>query len=884
MSDNRTDLPSPNAPNFQQRLRETVQTYLGRQGNPLDRGLTVRDLLETGIVSLKSGFSLKPGQSGTLPLNPGSAIAAVIKELDLTPPPTPTGLTATAAISHVFIEHDAPRYTQGHGHLRTHVYGRIISAGDPLPTFADATEIAQFSGTTYAHPSNPATTWRLWIKWETVDGVLSPNPAGGTNGVEATTGQDVQLLLDALAGEITESQLYQNLGERIDLIDGEAPGSVNSRIQCEVLARTQALALEADARTSASSILGAALDATGLSVGQVAANIAYESSSRIEGDASVAEATTALTAVSGANVAALTVEQEVRASATEAISSQATSLAAVTGTATAGLFSEQMVRAEQNAAQASNISGLAVSTAGNSAGILLEQQARVDAISAAASLMTSLGAAVGANAAAITQAQSVQADDKSSVASQITTLASSVGASTAALQIEADTRASETGDLFAQYTVKVDTAGRVSGIGLASTAAASGTNSSEFAIRADRFYIAPPADFAQETTPTGTAGKIWYKPSTKKTYRYDGAAWVAFDPIIPFTVQATPVTVGGVTVPAGVYINGAYIEGGTLDGASIKGGTITGSKLINVSADKITGAALAETSWIESYGYAAGTSGWRIDGNGNAEFANATMRGTVAAGTTILGATATGYGSGTGFYAGLDGATYKWRVGNPSGARIQWDGSSISARNEDATRLLDLGAIGSSSVLKIGSVLDIKANGDATFGGKLTANAVDAVKTINIGKDQVTFTVGYYKTNTLNLGGQKTAANKQILDGSINCTGAPVNISVSFFARPYGDIDGLKNTDHEWSADIERVINGVSIKVFTGWLGYARVRKTNTYGWGLGSCSFNFRDAPKVNGIPYVGKITYKIRVYTSKGLNGLHIYHRSLILSELKK
>jgi len=106
----------------------------------------------------------------------------------------------SAAISHVFIEHDAPLYTQGHGHLRTRVYGKIVAPGDPLPVFADAVEITQFTGTVHAHPSNPSTTWRLWIKWETADGVLSPTPAGGTNGLQVITGQDVSAMVAAMTG------------------------------------------------------------------------------------------------------------------------------------------------------------------------------------------------------------------------------------------------------------------------------------------------------------------------------------------------------------------------------------------------------------------------------------------------------------------------------------------------------------------------------------------------------------------------------------------------------------------------------------------------------------------------------------------------------------
>jgi len=190
------DLPSPSSPNFSQRVRETLMVALGRTGDPLDRSITVRDLLDGGIAKLREGFSLRSGMAGSLPLAP----SAPEEEPDLTPPPQPTGFTVTAAISHVFIEHDPPIYPQGRGHLRTRVYGSIVEAGDPLPTFADAVEVGQFSGQVLAMPSNPSTTWRLWVKWETNDGVLSPTPAGGTNGLEAVTGQDVGAMVKAMTG------------------------------------------------------------------------------------------------------------------------------------------------------------------------------------------------------------------------------------------------------------------------------------------------------------------------------------------------------------------------------------------------------------------------------------------------------------------------------------------------------------------------------------------------------------------------------------------------------------------------------------------------------------------------------------------------------------
>lgn len=221
MSDKRTDLPSPTAPNFQQRVREALQTYLGRQGDPLDRGLTLRDLIAAGVIRLRDGFPLRPG-SGVPPIEP--AVPGQEDYVpDLTPPPTPTGFLVSAGISYVFVEHDQPSYTNGHGHLRTRLYGATHESGNPLPTFDDAVELSQFSGRVYAYPTNPATTWHLWIKWESVDGGLSL-PAGGTNGQSVTTGQNVSDLLEVLNGQLSESQLAAALNTRINLIDNPTTG------------------------------------------------------------------------------------------------------------------------------------------------------------------------------------------------------------------------------------------------------------------------------------------------------------------------------------------------------------------------------------------------------------------------------------------------------------------------------------------------------------------------------------------------------------------------------------------------------------------------------------------------------------------------------------
>lgn len=129
-----------------------------------------------------------------------------------------------------------------------------------------------------------------------------------------------------------------------------------------------------------------------------------------------------------------------------------------------------------------------------------------------------------------------------SVNARISTVSSQVGSNTTSIQ----TLTSTTNGLSGQYTVKIDNNGYVSGYGLASTAN-NATPSSDFAIRADRFYVASPSG-------------------------------PGVSPSQPFTVITTPTTINGVTIQPGAYINSAYIMNASIDSAKVR----------DLQADKIT--------------------------------------------------------------------------------------------------------------------------------------------------------------------------------------------------------------------------------------------------------------------------------------------------------
>ncbi|WP_080946112.1 TipJ family phage tail tip protein [Moraxella bovoculi] len=171
-------------------------------------------------------------------------------------------------------------------------------------------------------------------------------------------------------------------------------------------------------------------------------------------------------------------------------------------------------------------------------------------------LESTLGTKASTNALDSLTTKVNQVDGKlTAEAQKISTLQTTVNGQSASIQQHAQTL----NGLSAQWTLKVQSGNIVSGIGLASN-----NGVSDFAVRADKFYIA---------SPTGQKGDT------------------------PFTVLTSPQVVNGVRIPAGTYINSAFIT--------------------NAS---ITMAKIADS--IQSDNYVAGRQGWRLFKDGRFELNN----------------------------------------------------------------------------------------------------------------------------------------------------------------------------------------------------------------------------------------------------------------------
>lgn len=140
------------------------------------------------------------------------------------------------------------------------------------------------------------------------------------------------------------------------------------------------------------------------------------------------------------------------------------------------------------------------------------------------------------------------------------------------------------------------------------------------------------------------------------------------------TVQLTPDGSGKLTATQGISIGGAAgdVNAGsvTVNGGKITANTISCSALTTstLSSRVITLDNAGTGAVIQSSNYVAGSAGFKISGDGNAEFNNVTVRGTIATATLASGSTLTVVGNiqSSNYIAGIQG----WRFSGPGDAEF----------------------------------------------------------------------------------------------------------------------------------------------------------------------------------------------------------------------
>jgi hypothetical protein len=135
------------------------------------------------------------------------------------------------------------------------------------------------------------------------------------------------------------------------------------------------------------------------------------------------------------------------------------------------------------------------------------------------------------------------------------------------------------------------------------------------------------------SVPSTLVTKTIFNTTDGKLYRWNGTAYTkAVDgaDVIAGSIIAGSLAVGAVTASAiaanAIAVGTAAIQNGAIVNAMIGSAAIDDAKIANVSAGKLTAGSIAVGQYIQSTGFTAGSTGWRILGNGTAEFSFAMIR------------------------------------------------------------------------------------------------------------------------------------------------------------------------------------------------------------------------------------------------------------------
>lgn len=397
----------------------------------------------------------------------------------------------------------------------------------------------------------------FWVRLVDRTGNVGPfYPIG--NGVMGQASSDAGPILEQIKGKVDESAISKELNDRIDLIDGSGPGSVNARIDQAVQDFTDALAYDPEKPYVKGDMVRQG-QRIYQAEGPVAVGVApptapwkdigstLEEANALAGE--VHQNTLDIAEVDGKLVATSEKVDGVYAQVNPTYAGD-TATNAGDNTVSAGVWSVWSAIAEGDYAQSKRTDLVEASVNANTAAISTETTARVSADTALAQQITTLGAKVGDNSTAIQTETSARVAADGVLGQQITTVETnldgvnaSIAQNTQAIQT-IDGKVSLGWSVRLQYTSATGEY-KYAGVGLGLENGPGGLQS-KFIIDADMFAL-------------GQGGTI------------------------PFAVT------GGQT-----FIKAAFIQDGT----------ITNAKIGN---------------YIQSNNYVAGTSGWKLFFDGTFE-------------------------------------------------------------------------------------------------------------------------------------------------------------------------------------------------------------------------------------------------------------------------
>ncbi|MFW3166263.1 phage tail protein [Pseudomonas syringae pv. syringae] len=418
-------------------------------------------------------------------------------------PPAVTSLTAASLIFGIKLKWTFPPGAEDT--QRTEIwYG-------PTTDLAKATKLSDLAYPQSEHVMQgllAGVTFFFWARLVDRTGNIGPWYPTGV-GVMGQASSDAGAILEMIADQISETELAKNLLDRIDLIDGSGPGSVNERLdelKAEIGEITDALVyVPTDAYvrdntvrvgdnlwTAIAAVPAAADGANGPPNPAYWVNSGQSIRTANALAAQVTKNTADITTVDGKTSVTASQLQAVQAQY-RADSGEGDLLDALKGwDSTASAAQEVKIRAEEDFAQAQRTTTLQARVGTNEARITTVETTTATDREATAQQLSTLTASVGTNQAAIQSEANARSTADGALSTKLDQVQATANGASAAVQTVSSAQATTDGKLTAMYTVKlqVNSNGQyvMAGIG-AGIENVGGVLQSQILMSADRFAL-----------------------------------------------------------------------------------------------------------------------------------------------------------------------------------------------------------------------------------------------------------------------------------------------------------------------------------------------------------------------------------------------------------
>ena len=177
-------------------MKEAQEIRLGRRGDPRDRAVTLRELIDSGLAKELRGNPFDPNNVGAgtdfVPNDDATG--------DLTIPPAPTGLEASGVFTEILVDWNEAQYSN---HAYTEVYR---SRADEI---GGAVLITTSNSFMITDPVGYDETYYYWVRFVSTSNIKGP--FNQTNGVKATTAQNVSAVMAELSETLANMPGYSVL-------------------------------------------------------------------------------------------------------------------------------------------------------------------------------------------------------------------------------------------------------------------------------------------------------------------------------------------------------------------------------------------------------------------------------------------------------------------------------------------------------------------------------------------------------------------------------------------------------------------------------------------------------------------------------------------------